>query len=311
VDRGIDGRLVGKNAPPVLLMLGTMGSGSLQFKKMPSSEGAFMKYLCVGVMWLIAGITPALAEVVGQELEYKAGDTNLKGYLAYDDSIDGRRPGILVVHEWWGQNAYARKRADMLAELGYVALALDMYGDGRLATHPEDAGKMASEISSNIELSRQRFMAALDLLKQQRWTDANNIAAIGYCFGGGVVLQMAREGVDLDGVVSFHGSLATDHPAQPGRVKARILVATGADDPFNPPEAVKAFEEEMKHAGADFRIISYPGAKHSFTNPDADALGKRFNLPLEYNKEADEESWAEMRSFFKTIFGTNDIVLRN
>ena len=260
-----------------------------------------MKYLTMGLIWFVAA--NADAGIVGRVIEYQAGATAMKGYLAYDDSIKGRRPGVLVVHEWWGHNAYARKRAEMLAGLGYIALALDMYGEGRQAAHPEDAGKFAAAVRQNIGLGKQRFVAALDLLKRQQWTDPERIAAIGYCFGGGVVLQMAREGIDLDGVVSFHGSLGTDRPARPGRVKARILVATGGADPFTPAELVSKFEQEMKHAGADFRVISYPGARHSFTNPEADDFGRRFNLPLQYNAHADKASWAEMQRFFKEIFG--------
>jgi dienelactone hydrolase len=252
---------------------------------------------------LLATVSVARGEVRGEPVTYTDGTTTLKGYLAYDDATPGKRPGILVVHEWWGQNEYARKRARMLAKLGYVALAVDMYGEGKQATHPEDAGKFSGEILKHMDVGRKRFLAARKLLAGQRFTDPARIGAIGYCFGGGVVLQMARDGVNLAGVVSFHGGLKTDAPAKPGAVKAKILVATGAADPFNPPDQVDAFEREMKAAGADFRVISYPGVKHSFTNPDADVYGKKFNLPLEYNAEADRNSWEEMQRFFGKIFG--------
>jgi dienelactone hydrolase len=251
---------------------------------------------------IVAAISSAHASVKGQTVEYKSGDTVLKGYLAYDDSIKGKRPGILVVHEWWGQNEYARKRARMLAGLGYTAFALDMYGEGKTTEHPNDAGQFAGEVRKNMKQAKARFMAAYDLLKKQKTVDPKQIAAIGYCFGGGIVLEMARRGVDFAGVVSFHGSLSTDHPAQPGQVKAKILVANGADDPFTKPEQIAAFKKEINNAGVDFKFISYPGAKHSFTNPDADKYGKKYNLPLAYNAEADKKSWAAMQAFFDKIF---------
>lgn len=226
----------------------------------------------------------------------------MKGYLAYDNAIKGKRPGILVVHEWWGLNDYARNRADMLAKLGYTAFALDMYGDGKQTTHPDDAKKFASEVMKNLPLEKARFNAGLDILRKYETVDPHRIAAIGYCFGGGVVLQMARSGVDIAGVASFHGMLATNEPAQAGMVKAKILVMTGADDPFAPADQVAKFKKEMDAAKVDYKVISYPGAKHSFTNPDADKYGKKFNLPLAYNKAADRASWQEMQEFFHLIF---------
>jgi len=250
----------------------------------------------------MAVLTSAEAKMKGQSVEYSAQGTALKGYLAYDDGQEGRRPGVLVVHEWWGLNDYARKRADMLAELGYVALAVDMYGDGKQATHPEDAQKFSSEVMKNFDAAKARFTAAMDFLKKQPQVDPARIAAIGYCFGGGVVLNMARQGVDLKGVASFHGALAAVKPAQPGMVKAKILVLTGADDKFVPPAQVEAFKQEMKSAGADLRVISYPGAIHSFTNPEADVLGKKFNMPLAYNADADRKSWEEMKTFLSGVF---------
>lgn len=243
-----------------------------------------------------------LSGIQEQEVEYTDNETTMKGYLVYDASIKEKRPGILVVHEWWGQNEYARRRARMLAKMGYTALAIDMYGKGKQASHPEDAGKFATQVMQNMTTAKARFMAALDLLKSQQTVDPDKIAAIGYCFGGGVVLQMARLGVDLDGVVSFHGSIATDTPTQPGQVVAKILVCNGADDPFVKPEQIAAFKKEMDDAKVDYQFISYEGAKHSFTNPQADTLGAKFNLPLAYSKQADEESWTEMQKFFNKIF---------
>ena len=260
-----------------------------------------MKHLGILLMGLIY-VAPVAAEVTGTEINYQSGDTTMKGYLATDPSKKGKRPGILVVHEWWGQNDYARKRARMLAELGYTALALDMYGEGKTAEHPDDAGKFSGELRKNMPVAKARFLAALKLLQSQPSVQADKIAAIGYCFGGGVVLEMARRGVDLKGVASFHGSLGTAEPAQKGEVKAKVLVMNGDDDPFTKPEQITAFKQEMQDAGVDFEFIGYPGAKHSFTNPDADSYGQKFNLPLAYNAEADRASWAEMQRFFQRIF---------
>lgn len=256
--------------------------------------------LLLALFWGLAG--HATAAVKGEEVTYQAGGVTFKGYLAYDDGVQGKRPGVLVVHEWWGLNDYARSRARQLATLGYTALAVDMYGDGRTAAHPKDAGAFSAEVKKNWEVAKARFLAARDLLARHPTVDPARIAAIGYCFGGGVVLQMAREGVDLKGVVSFHGSLATDRPARKGAVKARILVYNGAADPFVTPDQIEAFKQEMAAAGADHRFVNLPGAKHSFTNPGATEVGKKFNLPLEYNAQADKQSWAGMQAFFQEIF---------
>jgi dienelactone hydrolase len=252
---------------------------------------------------LLAASVSAQAAVVGEAVSYQAGDTTLKGYLARDTAVQGKRPGILVVHEWWGNNDYAHERARQLAELGYVALAVDMYGDGKTADHPDDAGKFAGAVRGNLPLMQARFEAARALLVSQPDVDPQQIAAIGYCFGGGVVLAMASAGADLAGVVSFHGTLGGISAPAPGTVKARILVANGADDPFVTPEQIAAFMAAMDAAGADYTFINYPGAKHSFTNPDADMLGKKFGLPLAYNAAADAESWAEMETFLQSLFG--------
>jgi dienelactone hydrolase len=245
------------------------------------------------------------AALRAKTVTYHAGDTTLKGYLVHDDRFKGRRPGILVVHEWWGLNDYARHRARMLAELGYTALAVDMYGNDKTAHDPKTAGAYSSAVKSDPAAEKARFLAAYRLLKRQRSVDPRRIGVVGYCFGGGVALDMARQGVPLDGVVSFHGSLGGLQPALKGKVKAKILVLTGAADPFNPPERVAGFEKDMKAAGADFRVISYPGAKHAFTNPEATALGEKFKIPIAYNAEADKKSWAEMKKFFSGLFGSS------
>lgn len=240
--------------------------------------------------------------IVTKEVNYTADGTTLKGFIAYDENKEGIRPGILVVHEWWGHNKYARKRAMMLAELGYTALAVDMYGDGKQANHPDDAGKFAMEVMQNMPTAKARFEAGLKLLKNQPETDTSKIAAIGYCFGGGVVLRMAMAGEPLAGVVSFHGGLPTDSVVKPKEVKAKLLVCNGANDGFVPPDQVDAFKKAMVDAGINFKFVNYPDAIHAFTNPDADSVGKKFNMPLAYNKQADEESWKDMKTFFNEIF---------
>jgi len=256
------------------------------------------------LIFFCACLLPALvfAAIKHEEVSYSANGVTMKGYLAYDDALKGKRPGVLVVHEWWGHNEYARKRANMLAELGYTALAVDMYGDGKQATHPSDAGKFAGEVMQNTEGAKARFVAALDLLKKHKTIEATRIAAIGYCFGGGVVLQMARLGLDLKGVVSFHGSYGTQTPAEKGKVKAAVLVCHGAADQFATAEQIEALKKEMQNAGVDFQFNSYEGAKHGFTNPEADENGKKFDIPIAYNKAADEKSWADMQQFLKRVF---------
>jgi dienelactone hydrolase len=261
--------------------------------------GASTAMLLLALVVSCSGNKPPLIKT--EEVTYSADSVTMMGYLAYDTYLEGKRPGVLVVHEWWGHNEYARKRARMLAEMGYVALALDMYGGGKKADHPEDAGRFAAAVMQNMDQAKGRFLAALDLLKKNENTDPNRVAAIGYCFGGGIVLNMARLGVDVKGVASFHGSLGTANPAQPGTVKAAMLVCNGADDPFTTAEQIEQFKKEMTDAKVDLTFKSYPGAKHSFTNPEADVLGKQFNLPLAYNEAADKASWEDMKGFFKKI----------
>jgi dienelactone hydrolase len=274
---------------------------------MTSAKEDIMKkvWIVLAVLFLVSAysdLAAAKPKIEGKTVTYSADGAVMKGYLAYDRNITGSRPGVLVVHEWWGLNDYARKRARMLAQMGYTALAVDMYGGGNQATHPDDAAKFSSELMKNFDTAKARFMAALNYLEKQKAVDPERIAAIGYCFGGGIVLNMARQGVDLKGVASFHGSLAAVTPAKPGSIKARILVLHGADDKFTTHEQVEAFKQEMKNAGADFRFISYPGAMHSFTNPDADKYAKKFKLPLGYNAQADKESWVELGKFLESIF---------
>ena len=244
----------------------------------------------------------ASAGIVGKEVSYTSDSLTMKGYLVYDDAVTHKRPGVLVVHEIWGLNAQSRKRAEMLAGLGYVALAVDMFGNGKVAEHPSDGSKFVEEIRNNLPAMKGRFLAAMELLKSNEHVDASQIGAIGYCFGGGVVLAMARQGTDLKAVVSFHGSVATQNPATKGSVKAKILVCNGADDKFISAEAIKDFKAEMKSAGVDFQFINYPGAIHAFTNPEATELGKKYDMAIAYNEDADKKSWEEMKKLFARAF---------
>jgi len=255
----------------------------------------------IAAVILAIAIAPLQAAVVGKDVSYQTGDTVMKGYLAYDDALTGKRPGILVVHEWWGHNSYARKRAEMLAGLGYTAIAVDMYGGGKTADHPDNAGKFATAVRQNQDMMQARFNAARHYLNSHETVDPELNAAIGYCFGGSVVLGMARSGADLDGVVSFHGGL-DGLPPVADKVTAKILVANGADDPFVSKESIELFKKEMETAGADFEFINYPGARHSFTNPEANVFGEKFGLPLEYNAETDKASWQKMQQFLDSIF---------
>jgi dienelactone hydrolase len=248
---------------------------------------------------VLTGGATAFAALKTEIIDYKHGDVRLEGYLAYDDSQTGKRPGVLVCHEWWGLNAYARKRADQLAGLGYVAFALDMYGEGVLAKDAKEAGERAAGFKKDRYLMRARAMAGLDVLRRHPKVDADNLAAIGYCFGGTTALELARAGADLKGVVSFHGGLDTPDPADAKRIRAKILVLTGEDDPVVPKEQAAAFEDEMKKAAIDYKIVRYPGAVHGFTNP---ANGDDPKKGVAYNKDADEKSWEELKTFFGKIF---------
>ena len=242
-----------------------------------------------------------IINVKGEAVTYTSDSTTLKGYIAHDANLEGKRPGIVIVHEWWGHNDYVRERADQLAALGYTAIAVDMYGDGKLAEHPEDAGKFAQSVMGNLPEATARFNAALALLKQQESVDPDKIAAIGYCFGGSVVLTMANSGADLDAVAAFHSGVQL--PIMPGGdLKAKVLVCNGADDPFIAPESVTAFKTAMDSTGIDYQYIAYPGVKHSFTSKEADANGEKFGLPLAYNADADAKSWSTMQALFDEVF---------
>ncbi len=240
-------------------------------------------------------------EIIGEEVSYKTDSTQMKGYITYNKNKKGKRPGVLVIHEWWGHNDYVRKRADMLAELGYTALAIDMYGDGKQANHPSDAEKFAMSVMGNIGVTTARFNAALEMLKSNPNVDANKIAAIGYCFGGSVALTMANTGADLDAVAAFHSGIKL--PVMPNdKLKAKVLVCNGADDPFISAKDITTFKQKMDSIQADYKYISYKGAVHSFTSKAADSLGKKFNMPAAYNQEADTKSWLALQELLEEAF---------
>ncbi|SMO59048.1 dienelactone hydrolase family protein [Gracilimonas mengyeensis] len=241
------------------------------------------------------------SNVVGQEISYSTDEITMNGYIAQDENNFEQRPGILVVHEWWGHDAHARQSAEKLAELGYVALAVDMYGNGKQASHPDDAMKFSNNVMSNFESAQARFTAAMETLKSQDNVDSTKIGAIGYCFGGSVILAMANVGVDLGGIAAFHAGLQL--PVMPeDSLDTRILILNGAADPFVTEEHVATLTGAYEDLNADYQYISYENAMHAYTNPGADTLGQKFDLPLAYNAQADSLSWEEMKDFFDTTF---------
>ena len=226
----------------------------------------------------------------------------LLGHLAWDTEIEGERPGVLVFPEWWGLNDYIKKRTEQVASLGYFAMGVDMYGNGKTADHPEEAGSLMNGVLGDLDLLKSRVEAAYQALRNEELADSNRMGAIGYCFGGALVLNMARFGMDLQGVVSFHGALDSMQKPGPGEVKAKILVCHGAADQFIPDEAIVNFKKEMEEASADFEFVDSQWALHGFTNPAADERGKAFNLPLAYDEKADLQSWQAMESHFEKVF---------
>src|SRR5206468_172640 len=235
------------------------------FRGLKRTPGGSMNRRIMSIVFaLLATATVASASVRTREVEYTQDGTKLHGFLAWDDAIKGKRPGVLVVHEWWGMNEHARHQAVRLARAGFVGFALDMFGDGKVTSHPKDAQAFAAEATKDPSVVSARFNAARAQLEADPHVDSKHIGAIGYCFGGGVVLDMARSGADLGAVATFHGALGTDHPAERGKIRAPILVMTGTDDPFVTPDDVAKFGSEMNAAGAKFRLIRYPGARHSF-----------------------------------------------
>jgi len=235
-----------------------------------------------------------------ENVTYSDNGVTMNGYLVYDANKQGKRPGVIVVHEWWGLNDYPKMRARKLAELGYVAFALDMYGNGKTVDNPTDAGKISGPFYQDLKMTKSRFDAALNKLKTYSEVDTSNIAAIGYCFGGGVVLNVARLGDDLKGVVSFHGSLM-NVPVNKN-LKTKFLVCHGAADQFVKQQDVAQFKKEMDSINADYTFKQYPNAMHAFTNPAATETGERFKIPIKYDAQADSASWNDMKDFFGKLF---------
>lgn len=243
--------------------------------------------------------TSTLAAIQLEQVEYHDGDTPLRGYLAYDEAIAEPRPGVVVVPEWWGADDYAQRRARELAELGYVAFVADIYGHGFVTRDPKVAAERAGNAVKN-DWPRIRGRLAVEALRKSDRVLPDRIAAIGYCFGGTTVLELARAGLDLRGVVAFHGGLRTQRPAEPGRIQALILVLHGGDDPLVPPDEVANFMTEMLRSRAHFTFVSYPQARHSFTNPRADEVGMD---AVRYDRQADKDSWREMSTFLARVLG--------
>lgn len=241
------------------------------------------------------------ATIVEKEITYKAGDKTMKGYLVYNDAIKTAAPAVLIVHEWWGLTEYPKMRAKMLAELGYVAFCADMFGEGKIADNVADAQKYSGEVYSSPSIIKERFMAAYDILIQQHQVDKNKVAAIGYCFGGTVVLNAATMGCPLVGVVSFHGGLS-GIKATKDLLKAKILVCHGGADKFISEEDISNFKKQMEGAGASYDFKVYEGALHAFTNPKSTENGKKFGIPIAYNEAADKASWKDMKAFLKKVF---------
>lgn len=263
-----------------------------------------MKMLVAGLLSCVAMVFPmaaaAGAAVRMETYPYGKGEVRLVGQVAWDDSLKGPRPAVLVVPEWWGLNDYAKERARALASMGYIALAADIYGEGFETKDPAKARELAGKFrGGDRELLRERVIAAFEALKGHPLADKRRIAAIGYCFGGTAVLELARSGVDLNGVVSFHGGLSTQVPAPAGGVRTKVLVLHGADDPSVPPADVQAFQEEMRKSGADWQMVAYGGAVHTFTNP---AAGNDPSRGSAYNEKAALRSWEHMKVFFAEIF---------
>jgi dienelactone hydrolase len=253
-----------------------------------------MKNLIISILILFSGMETRAA-IQTQTIDYKQGDATLEGFLACDDSISGKRPGVLIVHQWQGITDYEK----MLAEMGYVAFCADIYGKDNRPRNPKEAGALAGKFKSDRKLLRARVNAGLDELKENELVDPDRIAAIGYCFGGTTVLELARSGAQLNGVVSFHGGLDSPTPADGKNIKCKVLVLAGADDPFQKPADLAAFEQEMRDSKVDWQIVFYGGAVHAFTEADADKL----NLPgAKYNEKADKRSWQAMKDFFAEIF---------
>ena len=262
-----------------------------------------MRMIMVAMLCAIAMVAKANAAIKEEPITYTDGQTTMKGFVVYDDAIKTKRPGIVMVHEWWGITPHIHSEARKFAQQGYTAFIADMYGDAKTADNPKDAGALSSSVMKDPKAMESRFDAAKAELAKQASVNPQRIGAVGYCFGGAVVLNMARTGDDLRAVAGFHASLGLNTPAPaPGTVKAKILILNGADDPFVKKEQYEALKKDFDAAKADYRIVTYPGAVHAFTNPEATALGKKFNLPLRYDAKANKQAEAEAGRMFKEVF---------
>jgi dienelactone hydrolase len=259
-----------------------------------------MKRIILAFSFLTA-LAVTHAEIVTKTIEYKEGDTVLEGYLAYDSNVASSRPGVLIVHQWKGLGAYEKMRAAMLAKMGYVAFAADIYGKGVRPSTMQEAGAQAGKYKNDRALLRSRVIAGLETLRRQNGVDTKKVAAIGYCFGGTTALELARAGADVNGVVSFHGGLGSPKPEDAKNIKAKVLALHGADDPNVPPAEVAGFEKEMRDAKVDWQLVAYGNAVHSFTDKSA---GNDNSKGAAYNEKADKRSWQAMKDFFAEIFGT-------
>lgn len=258
-----------------------------------------MKYVLSAIIGMMTLSPFAHAAIKSEAVNYEFGGQKFIGYLAYDDAIQGKRPGIVVYPEWWGVTGYAKHRAEMLAELGYVALAVDLYGDGKVTNDPKEAGQWAGALKSNRALLRQRANAGLDELKKNALVDTQNLGAIGYCFGGTTAIELGRSGADVKAIVTFHAGLDSPNPADGKNIKGHLLVCHGGDDGFTSEKDMDAFQQEMRENHVDWVIIILGGAVHSFTNPEADKHG----IPgVAYNARADHRSWQAMKEFFAHYF---------
>ena len=258
--------------------------------------------LLMGALLALSIATPALAAIKEEPVTYKDGETTMKGAVVYDTAKTGKRPGIVMVHEWWGITKHIHDEARRFADQGYTVFIADMYGDAKTADNPKDAGALSGSVMKNPQTMESRFNAAREQLAKHPSVDPTHIGAVGYCFGGAVVLNMARAGADLAGVAGFHASLGLNTPAPaPGTVKAKMLVLNGADDPFVKKEQYVKFKSDLDAAKAEYKVVEYPGAVHGFTNPEATELGKKFNLPLRYDAKADEQAKAEASKFFAEV----------
>jgi dienelactone hydrolase len=258
-----------------------------------------MRGLLLGGL-VLAAVSVAEAKIVTEAVPYKDGDVELEGYLVYDDAINGPRPAVIVVHEWWGLNDFAKQKTREIAALGYVGFAIDMYGKGKVTDDAGQAGTWARALYGDTTMWRQRAKAGYDALLKRGQVDRRHIGAIGFCFGGATVQQMAWSGMDLKGVVSFHGSLVPPTAAEAKQTKARVLILHGAVDTLTSQEEFNKFVDAMKGTDIDWQLNLYSGAKHSFTNPDSD---KRGMSAIGYNEHAAKRSWRAMKDFFKEAFG--------